>query len=164
MLDNYAEAGHRIKNHLIEHGAIRFSTKKLVADLGEYYFSLNCMYLFNGLVQMNKATAEYDFRANKSQLKFEKNSTNPIRIEVKTRHAQDNNPYLSGVKVEKFDLLVFVHLNEDYSCRYIGVMDKNEIKGQIDKKRNRLVFRKELIKLWETAPFEKIKRKRNNYV
>ncbi|HOJ07234.1 MAG: hypothetical protein D8M52_10685 [Chlorobi bacterium] len=156
LLNKYNDKGEEIREYILAKDQKRFSRKKIVADLGEYYFYLNCKSIFRGLEQEEKATADFDFKAKINPKISYQNfpNKNIIRIEVKTRHAQVNDPYLLGVKKNKFDLLVFVHLNEDYSCRYIGIMKKDKmiVKGN----QNRLVFNKSVPIVWETAPFQKI--------
>jgi len=157
LLKEYNDKGEEIRRYILSKDQKRFSRKKIVADLGEYYFYLNCKDIFIGLEQEEKATADYDFSAKPNpQVPYQSfPDKDIIRIEVKTRHAQVNDPYLQGVKKNKFDLLVFVHLNEDYSCRYIGIMKKDKMIV----KKNRLVFNKSAPIVWETAPFEKIPEK-----
>lgn len=156
LLNDYLAVGKKIREYILEKGQKRFSTKKFVADIGEYYFRVNCEHLFNKLNQSEKATADYDYEATPKLEGLFSNYQVPIKIEVKTRHAQPDDPYLLGIKKEKFDLLVFVHLNEDFSCRYIGIMDKEQIKDKVEGDQKRLVFNKAIIKLWETGTFRKI--------
>lgn len=147
----------------IERKNFRFSHKKFVADLGEYYFHLNCNYLFEFLKQEKSAVAEYDFLGifAKSDELLE-HSKKTVRIEIKTRYAQEGNPYLGGLHIEKFDILAFVFLDENYSCRYIGLHDINEIKNNIDKNRNRLVYKASLSKIISTGEFIPIPKKKKN--
>lgn len=50
-----------------------------------------------------------------------------MRIEVKTRYAQNGNNHLFGIKKEKFDLLAFVMLDQFYRCEFIGIINVNKI-------------------------------------
>lgn len=156
LLRDYDSAGKDIKKYVTEKKKLRFSRKKFVADLGEYYFFVNCKNIFIDLTQEKKSNAAYDFSAKPNPKVAYQNfpNKNIIRIEVKTRHAQIDDPYLLGVKKNKFELLVFVHLNEDYSCNYIGIMKKDKMK--VKENQNKLVFNKSVPIVWETAPFQKI--------
>lgn len=154
ILDQYLTSANYVKEYILSKGQKRFSHKKMVADLGEYYFNVNCSHLFKELYQATTATAEADYRGIFKEMNLNKKFPNEVRIEVKTRYAQKNDPYLLGIKVEKFDILVFIHLNENYSCRYIGILDKNELDVI---KNNRLIYKDNLQTLWETSNFVKIK-------
>jgi hypothetical protein len=158
LLDKYLKVGNRIEKYVKKKYGLRFSKKKFVADLGECYFKINCDKYFSELNQQTTATAAYDYLGTLKKRKlFQKEySKDKLRIEVKTRHAQKSDPYLLGVKRDKFDLLVFVFLNEDYSCNYIGILDKKDLKGKIKGKQNRLIFRKSLKTIWQTKRFKKL--------
>ncbi|GAB2569506.1 hypothetical protein [Spirosoma areae] len=67
---------------------IRFSYKKFVADLGEYYFYRECNHLFvpSSLLQSTKSNAPADFvgqliESIARQIRVDEN----VRIEIKTR-------------------------------------------------------------------------------
>lgn len=133
---------------------IRFSSKKFVGDLGEFYF-YKLAICFEGLRQMGTSNSTCDFEgilAPEFRDKFNLN-TEQIRIEVKTRHAQSGNNHLFGVHPEKFDLLAFVALADDFRCRHIGIIKSSDIK--IDKQ-NRITYSnyyKNGLVLWETNPW-----------
>jgi|GEM_PF-2352484 hypothetical protein len=157
LLQEYLSKGKEIAEYVKNKGAKRFSTKKFVADLGEYYFYENCKDIFETLDQNKKATADYDFSGSLKQGKI---LNTDVRIEVKTRHAQDGNPYLLGVKPKKFDILAFIFLDENLSCRYIGIVNKKEIKNKITgKNKDIIVYDKNIQTLWETGAFKKIPKK-----
>lgn len=109
-------------------GTIRFSSKKFVADLGEYYFYRAAGFLTD-LRQSSTSNSACDFVGKLSkefQELFDIN-VEDVRIEIKTRHAQIGNNHLFGLKPEKFDLLAFVSLFDDFSCRHIGVIKSHDI-------------------------------------
>lgn len=160
LLNSYLERGEEIKKYTEAKGLKRFSYKKFVADLGEYYFYTYCNHLFipGSLKQSEKATAPYDFEGIfiRNQI-FKKFWDKPCLIEVKTRHAQVNDPYLLGIKLEKFQVLAFVFLNENYSCNYISLIDRDGLQGKITGKQNRLIFKDDNIeKIISSGKFEKI--------
>ena len=94
LLIDYDNAGNDIKKYITEKKKLRFSRKKFVADLGEYYFYLNCKDIFMDLTQEKKSNASYDFSAKPNPKVSYQNFPNKkiIRIEVKTRHAQIDDP------------------------------------------------------------------------
>lgn len=109
-------------------GAIRFSEKKFVGDLGEYYF-----YKF----APSFLTIEQSLTSNKN-CDFTRKLTdegrqllglgmNDVRIEVKTRHAQVGNNHIFSIDNTKFDLLAFVALADDFSCRHIGLIRGEDV-------------------------------------
>jgi len=160
LLNSYLERGEEIKKYIEAKGLNRFSYKKFVADLGEYYFYTYCNHLFipGSLKQSEKATAPYDFEGIfiRNQI-FKKFWDKPCLIEVKTRQAQVNDPYLLGIKPEKFQVLAFVFLNENYSCNYISLIDRDGLQGKITGKQNRLIFKDDNIKkIISSGKFEKI--------
>lgn len=52
LLRDYDKAGNDIKKYITEKKELRFSRKKFVADLGEYYFFVNCKHIFSELKQL----------------------------------------------------------------------------------------------------------------
>jgi hypothetical protein len=143
-----------IENYFVQKypNKIRFSPKKFVGDLGEFYF-YELASCFESLTQSKTSNDKCDFEgvlANEYRAKFNLNNEQ-IGIEVKTRHAQSGNNHLFGVYPEKFDLLAFVALNEDFQCRYIGIIKSSDI--TIDNQ-NRIKFSDYLEKVkWETNPW-----------
>lgn len=107
---------------------VRFSTKKFVPDLGEFYF-LKLATVFQDLKQSVKSNADFDFLAildDATRMLFGID-VNQARIEVKTRYAQIGNNHIKGLKPTKFDLLAFVALADDYTCRHIGIIRSSDI-------------------------------------
>jgi hypothetical protein len=133
---------------------IRFSSKKFVGDLGEFYF-YKLASCFADLTQSKTSNSNCDFfgvLAPEYQTKFDLNKEQ-IKIEVKTRHAQSGNNHLRHINPEKFDLLAFVALADDFQCRHIGIIKSSDIK--IDKQ-NRITYSnyyKNSLVLWETNPW-----------
>lgn len=135
----------------------RFSSKKFVGDLGEYYFSKAANFL-SELTQSTTSNFDCDFVGKlipEFQKKFDLSSED-VRIEVKTRHSQIGNNHLFGIIAEKFDLLAFVALSDDFSCRHIGIIKSTDIK--IDKQ-NRIkysdYYRKGFV-IWKTNDWEEL--------
>ena len=133
-------------------GKVRFSSKKFVGDLGELYF-YNSVPLFSELAQSSTSNNDYDFIGKlypKFSGLFGLNSVN-VRIEIKTRHAQEGNNHLFGINTQKFDLLAFVALTNDFQCRHIGIINSSDI--TVDRQ-NRIrysdYYRKGLVK-WKTT-------------
>ncbi len=130
---------------------IRFSSKNFVGDLGEFYF-YKLASCFADLTQSKTSNSNCDFfgvLAPEYQTKFDLNKEQ-IKIEVKTRHAQSGNNHLFGVHPEKFDLLAFVALADDFQCRHIGIIKSSDIK--IDKQ-SRITYSdyyKKGLVLWKT--------------
>src|SRR5690606_36918508 len=131
--------------------------KKFVGDLGEYYFSQN-MPPFLAVSQSTTSNDDFDFMGNLSAAGAEILSVpaGNVRIEVKTRHAQKGDNHLFGLHPEKFDLLAFVALADDFSCRYIGLIRSADI--TVDRQR-RIRFsdyhRKKLVR-WETNEWREL--------
>jgi hypothetical protein len=113
---------------------IRLSSKKLVADLGEYYFYKAASF-FAELKQGVTSNCDCDFTGKLFPEFREKFNLNlgEVRVEVKTRHAQVGNNHLFGIKPQKFDLLAFVALSDDLKCRHIGLIRSSDI--QVDSQR-----------------------------
>ncbi len=133
-------------------GSIRFSEKKFVGDLGEYYFFKFCP-PFLEIEQCETSNKYFDFQGRLSEEArelFELEDTQ-VRIEVKTRHAQIGNNHLFAIDNTKFDLLAFVALADDFSCRYIGMISGRDI---VVDRQNRIRYsdyhKRGLVK-WETA-------------
>lgn len=109
-------------------GSIRFSEKKFVGDLGEYYF-YKFAPSFLEIEQSVTSNKDCDFRGRlfeEGRQLFGLNDEK-VRIEVKTRHAQVGNNHLFVINNTKFDLLAFVALADDFSCRYIGIICGRDI-------------------------------------
>ncbi len=159
-LQEYLCAAESIKQ-LIKSKGFRFSYKKFVADLGEYYFFQVCQSLFktDSLKQSIRATASYDYEGifhDKELYKIFGDES--MRIEVKTRYAQVYNPNLLGIKCDKFDVLAFVYLREDYSWQYISLLRVEDIRPIVEAtKKNRLVYKKDLPIIWQTGEFVRLK-------
>jgi hypothetical protein len=93
---------------------IRFSEKKFVGDLGEYYFSQNPP-RFLTITQSLMSNNDYDFdgKLTEEGVAIFGLPSESVRIEVKTRHAQKGNNHLFQIHPEKFDLLAFVALADE---------------------------------------------------
>ncbi|MBK7971009.1 MAG: hypothetical protein IPK08_19955 [Bacteroidetes bacterium] len=107
-----------------------FSSKKFIGDLGEYYAKINLVHLFepDTLKVMDVSNASCDMQGIlKDEVAQDWEVPKEVGIEVKTRYHQLGSPHLKGLHPEKFDLLVFVSLNHDYSCHYVGVLKKEDI-------------------------------------
>jgi hypothetical protein len=141
FLKRKIESEHSIRQ-IIEAEGLRFSRKKFVSDLGEYYFYINMKGLFKQLRQSRMSTAPFDFLGilkNKYAIRFGFKVNGKLNIEVKTRYEQKGANHLAGLKPDKFDILVFVSLDANYRCHFIGLIKKERLK--VDR-HNRIVFRK----------------------
>jgi hypothetical protein len=131
---------------------IRFSPKKFVGDLGEFYF-FKLASCFADLKQSETSNSYCDFEGvlkPEYEAKFNLNKEK-IKIEVKTRHAQKGDNHLFGVCPEKFDLLAFVALTDDFQCRHIGIIKSSCIETD---KQNRITYSKYIEKvIWKTNPW-----------
>ncbi len=131
----------KLEETLKAKGFHHFSSKKFIGDYGEYLAKLNLKHLFvnEEILISNNSNDECDMSGTlKPEVAKEWNIVNPeVRIEVKTRYHQKGMPHLFGIKPHKFDLLVFVSLNEDYSCHFVGVLKSIDLK--VDKQ-SRVVF------------------------
>lgn len=109
-------------------GKIRISPKKLVADLGEYYVFKNLSFIEN-LEQPVVSNADCDLIGEISEELRKKWGLKKkiVRIEVKTRYAQDGDNQFKDVKPDKFDLLAFVSLNKEYGCHHIGLIRSEDL-------------------------------------
>ena len=131
---------------------VRFNEKKFVGDLDEYYFSQNTPACLK-LTQSITSNDDFDF---KGELTDEGSAifglpSGDVRIEVKTRHAQKGNNHLFGLNPEKFDLLAFVALADDFSCRHIGMIRSIDITVDRQKRiRYSDYYRKGLV-TWKTT-------------
>lgn len=138
-------------------GSIRFSEKKFVGDLGEYYF-YKFAPPFLEIEQSTTSNKDCDFRGKLSeggrQLFGLENER--VRIEVKTRHAQVGNNHLFAIDNTKFDLLAFVALADDFSCRYIGMISGRDI---VVDRQNRIkysdYYKRGLVR-WQTTPWTEL--------
>lgn len=145
LLKQKIEIEKRLEIHFRDNGFRHFSAKKFVGDLGEYYSLINLKHLFEKetLKISETSNSECDIRGNlKNEVANEWKIDQDVRIEVKTRFHQKGKPHLFGVHKEKFDLLVFVSLNDNYSLHYIGVIKKNDL-PEVDRQ-NRIVFHENL--------------------
>jgi hypothetical protein len=116
-------------------GKIRFSAKKFIGDLGEFYF-LKSATLFSDLEQSRTSNSDCDFVGilNEDGQRTLEIGPEKVRIEVKTRHAQSGDNHIFGVNKAKFDLLAFVALADDLTCRHIGIIRSIDI-GTVDKQK-----------------------------
>ncbi|QEK99466.1 hypothetical protein FKG96_01195 [Olivibacter sp. LS-1] len=111
---------------------IRFSAKKFVGDLGEYYFFKHAD-IFKNIHQCAPSNSDCDLIGElKDGFAQEHNLPPSVRIEVKTRYAQMGNNHLFGINCEKFDLLAFVALDELFQCRYIGILKVDDVLEKVD--------------------------------
>lgn len=109
-------------------GKVRVSAKKLVADLGEFYV-LKSLPFITDLEQLRASNADCDLIGEVSEELREKwmLKSRKVRIEVKTRYAQDGDNQFQSVKIDKFDLLAFVSLDKDYRCHHIGLIRAEDL-------------------------------------
>lgn len=122
----------QLENILSSKGFPHFSSKKFVGNLGEYYAKLNLEHLFipNTLIISEKSNEEFDLKGTlQPEVAIKWGISQEVKIEVKTRYHQLGSPHLFGLKKGKFDLLVFVSLNEDYSVHCIGVLKAEDIQS-----------------------------------
>lgn len=137
LLNQKVELEQKIEKHLKKNGFPHFSSKKFVGDLGEYYAILNLSHLFeeNTLIASKTSNAEYDIKGTlKIEVAKEWNLTQDVRLEVKTRYCQKGSPHLFGLSTQKFDILIYVSLNKDYSCHFIGLVRSSDIIPDIQKR------------------------------
>ena len=135
----------------------RFSSKKFVGDLGEYYFSKAASFL-SELTQSITSNFDCDFTGKllpEFQERFDLNLQS-VRIEVKTRHAQVGNNHLFGVMPEKFDLLAFVALSDNFMCRHIGVIKSIHIKPDKQKRIRYSDYYNKGLVIWKTNDWEEL--------
>ncbi|OQA12480.1 MAG: hypothetical protein BWY67_00278 [Bacteroidetes bacterium ADurb.Bin397] len=128
LLAKKVEIEKELETLLKERAFPHFSSKKFIGDLGEYYAKINLDHLFepNTLRVMDVPNAPCDMQGLlKDEIAQEWGVPKEVSIEVKTRYHQLGSPHLKGLHPDKFDLLVFVSLNNDYSCHYVGIL-KNE--------------------------------------
>ena len=131
LLSEKVKIEKRIAQLVSQESPVRFSYKKFVANLGEYYFFKNCKYLFEkgSLIQSKTSNASVDFSGHlldEFVLQFQTDKN--VRIEVKTRYHQTGNPHIRGLDTSKFDLLAFVAIDEIYSFDYVGLLKASDIK------------------------------------
>jgi hypothetical protein len=109
-------------------GAVRFSEKKFVGDLGEYYF-YKLAPAFLNIEQSLTSNKNCDFTGTLTDegRRLLGVDFNDVRIEVKTRHAQVGNNHIFSIDNSKFDLLAFVALADDFTCRHIGIIRGEDI-------------------------------------
>jgi len=127
---------------IIKKQNFRFSRKKFVGDLGEYYFMENVKFLFKKIEQSKTSNKGYDFTGifkDKYAKQYGFKIDKELQIEVKTRYEQKGDNHIFSLKKEKFVILAFVKLSIDYKCTYIGLLKSKFINtdGQ-----NRIVFGK----------------------
>ena len=131
---------------IIRSQGLRFSVNKITGDLGEYYAKVNLLGkvdLFESIITNFNSNDDCDMLGVLSENSFLKQYFNfeDIRIEVKTRRAQEGVKYLGGVKPHKFDLLVVVDISKDYSLNNIFLVTSKTADQYLDKKRGRLIFK-----------------------
>jgi len=101
----------KIKNFIIQstHKKVRFSEKKFVGDLGEYYFFKHAMAVFSSCSQNIQSNSACDFegKLNDKYKKILGIKKENLRIEVKTRYSQNGNNHLFGIKKKN---LIYWHL------------------------------------------------------
>lgn len=133
-------------------GEVRFSEKKFVGDLGEYYF-YKFSPAFLTIEQSLTSNRNCDFTGMLTEegRQLLGLDVNKVRIEVKTRHAQVGNNHIFAVNNSKFDLLAFVALADDFSCRHIGLIRGEDI---VVDRQNRIkysdYYNRELVR-WKTS-------------
>lgn len=130
---------------IIKKTGLRFSTNKMTADLGEFYAhkALSSIEnLFEFIKPQLTSNAECDLLGSLSENSIlrEHFKTKEIRIEVKTRRAQEGVKYLGSVKPEKFDLLCVVDMAKNYSLNKIYLVTSETADKFLDRKYNRLIF------------------------
>ncbi len=119
-----------IEDILTAKGFPHFSSKKFVGNLGEYYAKLNLVNLFqqNTLEISKKSNDDCDLKGKLiPEIADQWAVPIDVNIEVKTRYNQKGNPHLRNIHKDKFHLLVYVALNKDYSCNFVGVLRKEDI-------------------------------------
>jgi hypothetical protein len=133
---------------------IRFSSKKFVGDLGEFYF-YKLASCFADLKQSGTSNSSCDFEGvlkPEYEAEFDLNKEK-VKIEVKTRHAQKGDNHLFGVYPAKFDLLAFVALADDFQCRHIGIIKSSDIQTDKQNRIKYLKYYNEGSVLWKTNPW-----------
>jgi hypothetical protein len=148
-----------IENLFVSNSGIssRFSSKKFVGDLGEYYFSKAADFL-SELTQSTTSNFDCDF-VGKLLPEFQEEfnlDVEDVRIEVKTRHAQIGNNHLFGIMPEKFDLLAFVALSDDFICRHIGMIKSTDIKVDNQNRIRYSNYYNEGLVLWKTNEWKEL--------
>lgn len=134
---------------IVRKSGLRFSTNKMTADLGEFYtFRLLTKHinLFESIVPQQMSNAEFDFTgylSPNSEL-FEYFKKRVIRIEVKTRRAQEGVKYLSSLKPEKFELLCVVDMAKNYTLNKIYLVHSETAEKYLDRNYQRLIFKPEM--------------------
>jgi hypothetical protein len=104
---------------------IRFLKKKFVGELGEYYFKKYFEEYTFSIDQNKTSNARYDFIVKlnkKGKTKLKINSDKELKVEVKTRYDQDGINHIFGIDTNKFDLLAFIKLDKNYVCDHIGIV------------------------------------------
>jgi hypothetical protein len=114
---------------LLVNNKTRFSYKKFVGDLGEFYFGFHAAKKFKRIKQNVAPNADWDYNVElktgiTSLLGIKDGS---IRVEVKTRYDQKGNNHIFGLHPDKFDLLAFVILDKFYKCKHIGIIESSKI-------------------------------------
>lgn len=105
---------------IVRSQGLRFSVNKITGDLGEYYAKVSLLTkenLFESIDTSSNSNDDCDMVGviTENSVLKEYYSLRDIRIEVKTRRAQEGVKYLGGVKPHKFDLLVVVDISKDYT-------------------------------------------------
>ena len=134
---------------IIRKTGLRFSTNKMTADLGEFYahkLLSEIENLFDSVTAQVNSNAEYDLLGklspNSKLLKYL--NGNELRIEVKTRRAQEGVKYLGSVKHDKFDLLCVVDIAKNYTLNKIYLVKSETAEKFLDQKRGRLIFKESM--------------------
>lgn len=139
LLKKKLEIEKEIESIIQANGFDHFSSKKFVGDLGEYYAYRNIKHFFNDLSISKNSNDSCDLVGHLKKEYAEKWAVPEIvKIEVKTRCGQKGNPHLFGIGEEKFDLLVYVSLYNDYSIHYIGMLKKSSLPNP--DKQSRIIF------------------------
>ena len=139
LLNKKIEAEDEIER-IVRNNKFRFSKKKFVADLGEYYFYINVREIFKTLEQSEESNADFDFKGilkNDLAAEFGFPSDTEIKVEIKTRYHQKGKNQIFGLKPSKFDILAFVSLDKNYRCHYVGLIKSTDLRPD---KQNRIVF------------------------
>ena len=130
---------------IIQKTGLRFSTNKMTADLGEYYAHkalTSIDNLFELITPQLSSNAEFDLLGvlSANSVLSEKFNSKEIRIEVKTRRAQEGVKYLGSVKPQKFDILCVVDMAKNYSLNKVHLVTTETAEKFLDRKYNRLIF------------------------
>lgn len=134
---------------IIKKTGLRFSTNKMTADLGEFYAhkTLSSIEnLFEFIKPQLASNAEFDLLGTltSNSILHKHFKTDEIKIEVKTRRAQEGVKYLGSVKPEKFDLLCVVDMAKNYSLNKVFLVKSETAEKLLDRKYGRLIFHEKM--------------------